>query len=237
MRPELAALATSQGGVFLRKQALACGYSSKEIEWAHRRGTWVRVRYGAYADAGACEQQDELGEYEMRARAVMLALDEPYVLSHNSAAALLDLPVWGTDLTVVHVTRLHFAGGRSEAGVKHHLAGCPYALRTTVSGVLVTCLERTAVDVAREYGFEAGVVVTDAVLRAGGSRELLQQLLGQMTQWPGTRTAAAAVAAADGDAESVGESLARLLIARSGLPPRHYRCRSATASSVPGSIY
>jgi hypothetical protein len=218
MRPELAALVNRQGGVFLRKQALACGYSKKEVEWACRRGVWRKVRHGAYADKADFERQDEVGLYRMRARAVMLVLDEPHVLSHNSSAALLDLPVWGTELSLVHVTRLHSASARTQAGVKHHHAGCPRAHRLAVEGVLVTCPERTALDVAREYGFEAGVVVTDAVLRSGGSRDLLRQLLEQMTQWPGVRSAIESVAAANGAAESVGESLARLLVVESGLP-------------------
>ncbi|HLL07374.1 MAG TPA: type IV toxin-antitoxin system AbiEi family antitoxin domain-containing protein [Nocardioidaceae bacterium] len=218
MRPELAALAARQGGVFLRRQAAECGYSRKEIELLHRRGAWTRVRYGAYADAAEYERHDDVGRYQARARAVMLVLDEPHILSHTSAAALLQLPVWGADLSVVHVTRLHSAGGRVQAGVKHHPAGCPYSLRTIVDGMSVTCLERTAIDVAREYGFEAGLVVTDAVLHAGGSPALLEQVVSQMTQWPGVRSAQAVLEAADGGAESVGESLGRLLVVESGLP-------------------
>ena len=225
MRPELAALAAAQGGVFLRRQALGFAYSAEEIKLTLRRGKWIRVRHGAYAEASSYGKLTEAERYRSLVYAVMLAVDVPAVASHQSAAVLSDLPLWGTDLSRVHLTRRLGHGARTQAGVKHHTASLPDHARTTVGCLAVTSLERTAIDVAREYGFEAGVVSADAALRAGADRDRLQETMREMREWPGACAAAAATAVADGCAESVGESRSRLVVLESGLPPPRLQVR------------
>lgn len=225
VRPRLTAVAAAQEGVFLRRQALTCGYSSDEVKLALRRREWVRVRHGAYAEASGYDDLTEAERYRMLVLAVMLAIDEPAVASHNSAAAVLGLPLWGTDLSMVHVTRRLGYGARTQAAVKHHTAGLPDHAVTRARSLAVTCPERTSIDLAREYGFEAGVVAADAALRGGADLALLQQMMKEMREWPGACAAAAAVAAADGCSESPGESLARLVVVESGLPPPRLQAR------------
>ena len=218
MRPELATLAAAQGGVFLRRQALAVGYSPDEMRLALRRQEWIRVRHGAYVETQSYERLNEDERYRLLVRAVMLALDEPAVASHQSASAMWELPLWGTDLKRVHVTRRRDHGARTQAGVKHHTATLPDEVCTTVRAVAVTSLERTAVDVGREYGFEAGVICADAALRAGADADRLRSVMQQLREWPGACAAAAAVAIADGGSESPGESRSRVLVLEAGLP-------------------
>ncbi len=90
---------------------------------------------------------------------------------------------------------------------------------TTIDGMPVTPAPRTCLDVARERGFEVGVVVTDAALHAKMTTkpELLRELA-RMRSWPGARVASRVVSFADERTESPGESRTRVAIACEGLP-------------------
>ena len=80
----------------------------------------------------------------------------------------------------------------------------------------VTGLARTAVDVAREYGLEDGVIACDQALARGVPRLALTTVLEQMRCWPHVTVARKAVELADPGAENLGESLARLLVVELG---------------------
>lgn len=174
--------------------------------------------------------------HRLRTIAVLHHVHEPAVASHSSAVGLLGLPHWGTDRDLVYLTRDQHHAGRVEAGVAHHEATLPEWQTTTVEGLRCTNGARTAWDVGREFGFEAGVVVSDAVLRigrqderrgeagmlagprVGASRGDLDRLAGLMDDWPKARAAREAFVFADGGAESVGESLARMFVVALGFP-------------------
>ena len=237
MRPYLQAVAASQGGVFFRHQALACGYSDREIRQHKRTREWLVVRRGAYVEAGCGPPESDLDEWHrLRSIAVLHHVGEPGVASHTSAVGLLELPHWATDRDNVYLTRHQHHAGRGEAGVVPHEATLPHWQTTTVAGLRCTNGARTAWDIGREFGFEAGVVVSDAVLRIGRQNErrgthgpvagphvgatradldVLAQLMGD---WPKARVATEAFAFADPGAESVGESLGRIFVVSLGFP-------------------
>ena len=223
MRPRLQAVAGSQCGVFFRHQALACGYSDMEVRELKRTREWLVVRRGAYVEARVAPPQgDTEGWHRLRTLAVLHHVQVPSVASHTSAVGLLRLPHWGTDLSNVYLTRSRSHAGRIEAGVSHHEAELPDWQTTTVAGVTCTNGARTAWDIGREFGFEAGVVVSDAVLRigrenerrgsvgqaagpqAGATRSDLDLLAELMADWPKARAATEAFAFADAGAESTG---------------------------------
>jgi hypothetical protein len=236
MRPRLQAVAGTQGGVFFRRQALACGYSDREIRYLKRTREWLVVRRGAYVETCCAPPESDLDAWHrLRTIAVLHHVDEPAVASHSSAVGLLGLPHWGTDRNNVYVTRDQHHAGRVEAGVAHHEATLPDWQTTTVAGLRCTNGARTAWDVGREFGFEAGVVVSDAVLRIGQDKgqgalgdvagpqvgatpENLDLLAGLMCDWPKARAATQAFAFADPGAETVGESLARIFVVSLGFP-------------------
>jgi len=237
MRPRLQALAGTQGGVFFRHQALACGYSDREIRYLKRTREWLAVRRGAYVEASCAPPQGDTDAWHrLRTIAVLHHLHEPAVASHSSAAGLLGLPHWATDRDNVYVTRHQHHAGRVEAGVAHHEATLPDWQTTSVAGLRCTNGARTAWDIGREFGFEAGVVVSDAVLRigrenerrgdvsqpagpqAGATRSDLDLLAELMADWPKARAAMEAFAFADAGAESTGESLARIFVVSLGFP-------------------
>lgn len=237
MRPDLQAVAASQGSVFFRHQALACGYSEREIRRLKRTREWLVVRRGAYVEAAvAPPEKDGAAWHRLRTFAVLHHVDKPAVASHSSAAGLLRLPQWNTDLTKVYITRSRHHAGRVEAGVAHHEADLPEWQSTVVDGLSCTNGARTAWDIGREFGYEAGVVAADAVLRIqserdrgkrpdgfdhpdrGATRKDLERLADSMADWPKARAASEAFAFADAGAESVGESLARLFVVWLGFP-------------------
>ena len=78
---------------------------------------------------------------------------------------------------------------------------------------------RTAVDIAREHGLEAGVVAIDSARLRGVRLEDLWAAIEPMWRWPGITTARAALELSDARAESAGESLARMLLEELGLGP------------------
>jgi len=80
-----------------------------------------------------------------------------------------------------------------------------------VDGLPVLDAARTAVDVAREHGFAAGVVTADSALRMGCTRDALVSAYLPMSYWPHIVETREVVDFADGRAENGAESLGRIL--------------------------
>ncbi len=213
MRPELRARASANGGVFTRRDAVECGYSEREIKTlTGHRGAWVVVRRGCYIERSLWETLDEDGRYMSRVRAVCLSMRHEAVVSHGSAAVVLGMPLRPRWRELAHVTRSDVRGSRTENGVKHHLGTFRGGDVVQVEGLTVTGLARTAMDIGREHGYEDGVVAADAALRLGATPGELSSALEVMTSWPGVTAARAALEVADGGAQTVGESLLRLMV-------------------------
>lgn len=213
MRPALRAIAAANGGVFTRRDAVECGYTERELKtMTGHRGAWVVVRRGCYAERSVWEDLAEDGRYLLLVRAAQLAMSLDAVVSHGSAAAALGMPLRPRWRDLAHVTRPGVRGCRTENGVKHHLGAVPEGDVVTVDGVRATAPARTALDLAREHGFEDGVVAADAALRLGATRDDFARTLGLMRSWPGVTAARAAAELADGGAQTIGETLLRLMV-------------------------
>ncbi len=159
MSPEArAALPT----VLHRKELLAAGVTEDEIRTARRTGAWTRLHRGAYCASDAMPSEKELVH---QLRAVAIASRSPHlVLSHVSAAAVHHLPIWGTDLSVVHLTRLSASGGRTGPGRRVHAIELRPAEVVVHGGVRVTSVARTLIDVGCTAGFATTVIAADAAL-------------------------------------------------------------------------
>lgn len=216
MRPELAALAAQQSGLVTRRQAVEAGYSERELR-SHLAvgGPWVVVRRGVYVAAGSWEERGTAGQWALRDRAVHLSVGFEHLMSHDSAARALGIPIMAPRTQLNHLVRPGVWGSRTEHGVKHHLARTMPAA-TEVDGLRVVDRARTALDLAREHGFVTGVAAADHVLRAGVTPEQLRAELDAITCWPHATRARAAVEHADPGAEDGGETFARLLVRELG---------------------
>lgn len=221
MRPTLAAKASVQGGLVTRRQAVEAGYSERELRSLTAvHGPWVVVRRGVYVEREQWESLDPYdGQWLVRDRAAHLTMTRQHLLSHDSAARMHGLPLLRPRVPLVHLTRPGVQGSRTEHGVRHHLTRRPLEEQSQVSGIPVTGLAWTALDIGREHGHAAGQVAVDAVLRRGVLPRRLGDDLETMRYWPGITRARAAVELGDGGAESPGESLARLLVIELGLCP------------------
>lgn len=221
----LAVVAEKQGGVFSRAQALACGYTPQGIRDRMRAGRWVRVRYGQYAEAVDLSHltpwDQELARHRRSVYAVMNAMRPGSVaVSHQSALVLHGLPVWGVDLSEIHLSRLDERRHSGPvAGVRYHRGKLTSDDLTQAGDLTTTALPRAVIETACTTSFEAAVVVADAAMHHQLVEEHeLRRLLRLTEFWPGSATARAALSFADGRAESVGESRLRVLMHNEGLP-------------------
>lgn len=219
MRPQLRAHALKQAGLVTRRQAVEAGYTERELR-THTgvHGAWVTVRRGVYAERALWESLTAYDEQaRLRDRAVHLSMRRPHLMSHDSAARALGIPMLRPPGELSHVTREGVLGSRTDRGVKHHLTRLGYLNTEVVAGMRVTGPGRTALDLAREHGHVTGVIACDHVLSRGVCVEDLRAVLATMWCWPGSTSARAAIGLADGGSESPGETLVRLLVTELGL--------------------
>lgn len=206
----------------LRRVAVEEGWSDGELARLTRSGAWTRVRRGA----------DVVGELPDRAtvrhrlliQATMAGLRRPAVVSHQSAAVLLGLPLWDIRLDRVHITRTPSAwndAGRSLCCHVNRLRDDDIVL---VDGVPVTGPVRTALDLARSVPHEAAVVLLDAALHAELiSADALRHGLPDLLGVPGSRAAARGRSCRRPERERRGEPQPGRVE-----PPRSSPLRSAT---------
>ncbi|MFP3712879.1 hypothetical protein [Puerhibacterium sp. TATVAM-FAB25] len=196
-----------------------------------------RLRPGFYAtsDPAAPPATTRRELVLARVAATYRTLASEYWFSHETAALLHGL--WTYRLhDRVHLTQLYPPQvRRDDASYEHryrltrHWTPLPRRDRTTVAGLPVTSVERTAVDCARSLRPAAALVVVDCALRHGADPRLLEQLLDESRGKRGVVQARRIIALADPGAESPGESLARFLLVEAGLPRPQTQVRVRTA--------
>lgn len=196
-------------------ELVATGMTQTEIEAKVRTGSLVRVRRGVYA------QPQELDPEEAHRRlihAVVPSVHPDNVLSHESAAVLHGLPVPRRGLAKVSMIRR--TGGHAHSST--HLVVRDTTLAdnevTSVGGMKVTTVARTAMDLARSLPFEWAVAVSDAALSSGLQRDALFDAATANPRLRGLPKARQAFTFADPLAESPGESVSRVQFARYGIP-------------------
>src|SRR5665648_739456 len=129
--------------------------------------------------------------------------------------------VWGLPLLATP-DRTHVIGvsnpARNGTDIVRHVHELPAHHQTVHLGHPVTTLERTVVDCAMTMGPRASLVLADAALRVGVDRGDCARVLAGMQGRRGTPAARAILDLADDGAESPGESSARFVLLRAGLP-------------------
>lgn len=233
MNLKLKHLASKQGNVITRSQAKDSGLSDDEISRRIRSKEWVAVRRGAYVPRDTWDELSVEDKHRARIHAVALRLHGPFAFSHTSAAVLLGLPMWNVDLESVHVTRPAGRSTRHEADLWHHVCGLGDDDVTNAFGLRVTDATRTVIDNARSIRFESAVAIADAGLHTEQtSKDALLERLNGMRTWPGARAAGSVVEFADGRAESIGETWARIVMEAVGLPRPELQVTLATGDRV-----
>lgn len=205
------------------------GMTPAELYRARRDGDLERIRRGSYAIP---ERLDHPSRHRRLAVATAPLLAEGSVLSHATAAVVHELPISEERLGRVWVTRP--GSGHGRRGPVVHLRRSPLAASDVVEvdGLMVTSMARTAIDLAREWPFEWGVVVCDAVMARGVTRDELAEVVERLRRWPGGRRAWSAVRFADPSSGSPAESLSRVQIERLGFPTPSTQFRVVLDGSV-----
>lgn len=217
--------------LLLRRDALEEGFSDDELARLTRSRDWTRLRRGAYLDGGA--PGGGAARHRLLVTATIGQLRRPAVVSHQSAAVLLGLPLWDVPLDRVHVTRRPPAWNDTSRALFVHVAHLDDDEVVDAGGLTVTSPARTAVDLARCLPHDRAVVALDAALHAGLlTRAGLTDALARCTGRPGARSARRAVDASDGRSESVGESRSRVLLHALGLAPTALQFPVRTAGGV-----
>lgn len=217
MDPLLRAFSLRQHGLLTRAQCRRAGLRDPEVrDLTARHGPWVVVRRGIYMERSLWDAADRDARWLLRDVAAHLCMDVPHVMSHDSAARVLGIPLLRPRRELSHITRHGVHGSRTSYGVKHHLTRVELTGPVVRPPMVVTSPARTGLDLAREHGFQTGVGALDHVLRTGVPRRELERELEVMWSWPGVRQARPAVAFADPRAETLAESLGRCLLADAG---------------------
>lgn len=206
-------------GFITRPEILDSGYDDRDIRDARSVGLLTRIGAGLYALSSAYDPLTTAAKHLVRCRAVAHRLGDGIVLTHQSAALMHGLPVWGLDLTEVQVTRRDGRRGRHEAGVHHHIGRLADDQIMDVNGALTTTPARCVWEVACAGTSESGLVTADAAIHQGlVHHDVLHEVAGQFAHWQGSRSARLSLSLADGRAESPGESRTRHLFWRYDVP-------------------
>lgn len=214
MFPALALLAAHNGGVFSRRQALACGHTPEEVRLQLLAGLWVRLRQGIYVDHLVLEMSSPAERAVLDIAAARLAVSVPSTGSHHSAALAYGLPLLTpTDAVTLSAPTAMLRGGTGErirvARAKLVAEHC-WDLR----GVAVTSPARTAADLAESLSLVDAVTVTDAALHRGlATRDEIAAVIDAL----GLGRAPYVLAAADARSESPLESVSRVALALEGI--------------------
>ncbi|GAB3817866.1 type IV toxin-antitoxin system AbiEi family antitoxin domain-containing protein [Kribbella italica] len=231
MNPTLNVLRAIRGGVFTRADARACGYSDPDIDSLLRTGGWRRIRPGRYAGfRDLALVTDET--LHVRRTFQLLRESSGRTASHQSAAALHGLPLWGLDLARVHLTleevpevlRGRVVGGAArgdrrvvEDDVVRHVRS-PLGPGVVVwNGLRVTSPPRTVAEVAATCPTAPAQAVADASLYSGlTTATTLRKATDHLID--GIEQARCVVARATHESASVAESRLRVILADAGLP-------------------
>lgn len=203
MTEAVRALAESQDGVVSRAQLIACDVPARTIERLPDRN-WTALHPGVFGIAGVPET------WQRRLWAARLAVGDPVVVSHESAARIYGFRTFDRNELVV-LTAPRYDHHRIGDAVVHQIGDLfafPDQIVTAASGLPVTTPARTFVDLS-------------AVLRSGRLAYILED----------------AVASRKVTAEGVSEVLYR--VARKGKPGVRKLVRALNAykpgEPVPGS--
>lgn len=204
-------------GIFLRRELISAGYDDKLLYGALKRGELSRVRYGAYMARPGWDEADDVRRHALRGHALALTHEPPFALSHITGAIIHGVDVWGVPLDRLHVTRPGPANGLRVSNVTYHVG--PVVGSHKVEGSPVLTPARCVVGLALLGSVEAGVVALDSAFeqRLCSPEEAHDAYLA-LRRHPGAARLQMTMRLAQRGSQSVGESRARYLMFRYGLP-------------------
>lgn len=210
MDEQLRQRALRQGGVFTWQDVQACLLGVNEVRGALRRHQVVRVRRNAYVLTEVWRGAKPEAQLALRTRAVLMTRPHD-MASHESALALFGLPMWGLPTDRVHLLS---GCGRTRATAGAYLHPRGDIDQVDVSGAPSASVEMALAQVALARPLINAVVPLDRALkdklcRLGPVRAAGEQIVRGPTD---RRRLESALAHADKECESVGETRTRFLL-------------------------
>lgn len=206
----------------LARDLVAAGNSRKELAQLLRRHDLERIRRGAYREPGELTIEDR---HRLLVESTLAMGDGNSVASFGSAAVMHGLPVFGSSIAKVHLTRNKSGGGRKGSVVHQHVAELAEDDICNIDGLPVTSLARTFVDLARTVSVAQAVATGDQALRAGMEPSAVTDQLASARARHGIQRARRAATLLDRLSESAGESMSRVLMQTAGLPSPELQVR------------
>lgn len=213
------------GGILTAAELLRAGVTPSDLKILLGRGTLMSVGHGIYARTALVHQVRAAkgGSAALLLAAAVTGAGPDAILSHRAAATLHRLQLLHrAQSDAIDVIRPSGARGSRTArpGIRLHPASLPAGHRTVVSGIPVTTVARTVIDLARTTPVRDGVVTADSALHGERTtKSELYAVIGACSRWPGIARARQVVDFSDGLAESAFESIARVAFHEAGLPP------------------
>lgn len=209
-------MASIRGGMFSRADARACGYPDGEIDALLASGGWRRIRRGMYAARRSLMLVTDEVLHLRRVYRVLRSSGPTVFASHQSAAALHALPVWGLDLSRVHVTAPD-GGSVRMRGVHRHIRDPVGPELELWNQLRMVSAARAVAEVAATSPPEPAVALADAAVFAGlADTRSLRRAVDILDH--GTKRALSVIDGLTG-AKSIAESRLRFILTTAGLPP------------------
>lgn len=198
----------------------ARGKDHNEILRQVKRNEIVRIAPGVYAPQPLWSSSYPETKHALRVYAQNSRLRHPIFVLY-SAAAVYEIALLAGWPDIVHVAerRDPKRGSRSRGQLFRHRAPLRDDEITTIDGITVTTVARTAYDLACELPFTDGVAMLDHIRRRGlaSMDELTQSFIGGR-KLPGRPRALKALEFSTDLSDSVQESRSRVLIYALGFP-------------------
>lgn len=208
-------------GVFCAADLWADGTSRAALRHAIDKGRLVRIRRGVYCDGELWRSsgQSPTRRHAIEVAAAWLALGRRGWATGYSAALLQNLPVpHGQPASVTFALPQRSHGRRAYDGIRLRTASVHSDDVVLACGVPVSGPARAGLEVARDHGFDAGLVIADAALGRGVmSRQELQEAADRTAGWPGNRRMRRVVEFAGNSRESPAESLSYAVFVDAGM--------------------
>ena len=178
----------------------------RRLERAATAGALVRVRRGAYVARAAADTATPVALHLTRVLATRLAAAHEPTFSHESAAALLGIPIVGRWPERTHTTVTERVS--SSAPVQRSTRRLSdLDRREHPDGTRSTSPVRTAIDLAATRPLLAGIVAISHVRSSGVGLEEFDAALDRAGRFPGLRRARVALARSTSGSGSVLETL------------------------------
>lgn len=207
----LTALAASQSGMFLTRQATKVGVGAPDLTALVKSRRLRRVARGLYVVESMVDDDQSGWHRQLSAGACLLYPDA--VLTSTSAVIAHEVDVWGVNLGRPEVLRPIARSRTHDIRVRRIAeADARASVVETATGPTVR-LADALVQLAMDFGMMPGVVSLDSALRQHKvTMDEVEEALGRVATWPRSHRAAAMVEYADheGLCESPAESRGRV---------------------------